>query len=265
MLGIDLSIPSVAAAARPFSPLSLFASGEQGVWYDPGDLSTLFQDSAGTTPVTAVDQPVGLMRDKSGRGNHASQTSDTSRPLLQQDGSGRYYLLFDGSNDSLSTANINLSATNKMGLFAGIRKLSDSVVGIVAEFSANGGINNGIFILTAPNDAANANYGWYSKGTGLSQVLASPYAAPITHVITGIGDIASDSALLRLNGTQVSSNATDQGTGNYGNHPLFIGRRNNSSLPFNGRLYHFIVRGAASSSAQIAATEAWVNTKTGAY
>jgi hypothetical protein len=48
-----------------FSPLSLFASGEQGVWYDPSDMSTLFQDSAGTTPVTAVEQPVGLVLDKS--------------------------------------------------------------------------------------------------------------------------------------------------------------------------------------------------------
>ena len=37
-----------------FSPAVLFASGEQGVWYDPSDFTTLFQDSAGTTPVTAV-------------------------------------------------------------------------------------------------------------------------------------------------------------------------------------------------------------------
>ena len=35
------------------------------VWYDPSDLSSLFQDSAGTTPVTALEQPVGLMMDKS--------------------------------------------------------------------------------------------------------------------------------------------------------------------------------------------------------
>ena len=43
----------------------LFANGEQGVWYDPSDLSTLFQDTAGTIPVTGVEQPVGLMLDKS--------------------------------------------------------------------------------------------------------------------------------------------------------------------------------------------------------
>jgi len=43
----------------------LFASGEQGAWYDPSDLSTLYQDSAGTTPVTALGSPLGLMLDKS--------------------------------------------------------------------------------------------------------------------------------------------------------------------------------------------------------
>ncbi len=45
--------------------LGLFASGEPGFWLDPSDLSTMYQDSAGTTPVTAVEQPVGLILDKS--------------------------------------------------------------------------------------------------------------------------------------------------------------------------------------------------------
>ena len=44
---------------------SLFASGEQGFAYDPNDLSTMFQDAAGTVPVTGAGQPVGLMLDKS--------------------------------------------------------------------------------------------------------------------------------------------------------------------------------------------------------
>lgn len=48
-----------------FSPADLFASGEQGAWFDPSDLSTMFQDSTGTTPVTADGQPVGLILDKS--------------------------------------------------------------------------------------------------------------------------------------------------------------------------------------------------------
>jgi hypothetical protein len=72
-----------------FSPAALFAASEVGVWYDPSDFSTMYQDSAGTTPVTGLEQPVGLIRDKSGRGNHASQSTFASRPVL----SARYNLL----------------------------------------------------------------------------------------------------------------------------------------------------------------------------
>ena len=43
----------------------LFANGEQGFFYDPNDLSTMFQDAAGTVPVTGAGQPVGLILDKS--------------------------------------------------------------------------------------------------------------------------------------------------------------------------------------------------------
>lgn len=43
----------------------LFSNNEQGFAYDPNDLSTMFQDVAGTTPVTAAGQPVGLVLDKS--------------------------------------------------------------------------------------------------------------------------------------------------------------------------------------------------------
>lgn len=63
---------------------SIFANNEQGFFYDPDDLSTMFQDTAGTVPVTAAGQPVGLRKDKSGRNNHAYQTVSASRPILQQ-------------------------------------------------------------------------------------------------------------------------------------------------------------------------------------
>jgi len=49
-----------------FLPIDLFADGERGAWYEPRDISTLFQDSAATTPVIADGDPVGLMLDKSG-------------------------------------------------------------------------------------------------------------------------------------------------------------------------------------------------------
>lgn len=47
-----------------FDPASLFANDELGVWLDPSDTSTLFQDTAGTTPVTAPGQTVALALSK---------------------------------------------------------------------------------------------------------------------------------------------------------------------------------------------------------
>jgi len=80
-----LRLPRLGAMMRSggFSPAALFAGGIQGAWFDPSDLSTLFQDSAGTTPVTASGQPVGLMLDNSGNGNHAVQAIAAARPIYQ--------------------------------------------------------------------------------------------------------------------------------------------------------------------------------------
>ena len=75
--------------------LALFAGGKQGVWYDPSDKSTLFQDAAGTVPVTKDGDPVALMRDKSGNGNHATQTVSAARPAYK----GLYY---DGVDDFMA-------------------------------------------------------------------------------------------------------------------------------------------------------------------
>ena len=47
--------------------------------YNPD--ATLYQDEAGTVRVTAVGQPVGYIRDKSGRGKHATQSNATKQPV----------------------------------------------------------------------------------------------------------------------------------------------------------------------------------------
>ena len=45
MIGIGATLFKVPTMHRgaAFSPASLFSSGEEGAWYDPSDLSTLFQ------------------------------------------------------------------------------------------------------------------------------------------------------------------------------------------------------------------------------
>lgn len=450
-----------------FNPAAvLFGAGEQGGWYDPSDISTLFQDTAGTTPVTATGQTVARINDKSGRGNHLTQATAASRPIygiepfggrrnlltfteqfdnaawlklngvvtandttapdgtatadtfsdetatnvhgvrlsanpalsttyavsvyakmgtrryvslsvsaassaalyasvsfdlqsgavvntgavgtgfsvvssaIENAGNGWYrciavlafgsagtlpqayistgtdgsiggfglqnytgtngtvflwgaqlelgslatpyqrvtdqwnvteagvpsvsYLQYDGTDDWFISPTIT-PGIDKAQVFAGVRKLSDAAAGIVVESGT--GTENGIFVITAPRTGGVGNYRFISKGTVLADAFpASGYSAPITNVLTGIGDIAADTAILRVNGTQVATSAADQGTGNYLAYPLYVGRRGGTTLPFNGRLYQLLVRyGANLDAATIAATETFVNSKTGAY
>ncbi len=64
-VGVSTSRRFIGTAFRNFNQIQkLFANNEQGFFYDPNDLSTMFQNYEGTSPVTAVGQPVGIILDK---------------------------------------------------------------------------------------------------------------------------------------------------------------------------------------------------------
>jgi hypothetical protein len=121
-LGVGLlastSLATRRGASTAFSPASLFTTGEPGAWYDPSDLTTLFQDSAGTTPVTTPGQSVGRMLDKSGRGNHATQSNAAQRPTYGiVPATGRRNLLINTT--TLSTQSVTVAAGSHTLSFTG--------------------------------------------------------------------------------------------------------------------------------------------------
>jgi hypothetical protein len=256
-----------------YNPLLLFAAGEVGVWFDPSDLSTMFQDSAGTTPA-AIDQAVGLILDKSGRGNHASQTTLASRPILRQDNSGRYYLDFDGIDDSLFTASINFALPHAT-IFMGVAKRSGAT-GVIIELSATFATNAGSFVISSSGIAAddlslscNATFTFGGTRTGYQ---ATSYPAPKALTVMCAFDMSKTSrqevVTPRINNTTPTLNGTFDSAitpANFGNYPINLGRRNNATLPFNGGMYSIIVRGAFTSVLERQDVEQWVNQKTGAY
>jgi len=370
---------------------SLFVSGEQGIWLDPSDFSTLYQDAAGTTPVTAVGQPVGLALDKrlglalgaelvtngdfdnadgwvlqseasissgslnfnatatrtatatgascvSGRwyvvefdltytsgtarfdagggtttitgstghkkyirqatgtnafyfscasagavysvdnvtvrelpGNHAYQTTSASRPTLQQDSNGLYYLNFDGTDDGMATPSIDFTGTDKMTVWAGAQSASTADTAIIAELSsATGAGNPGSMAILWPRLPYAVNFAL--AGAALASRSTSAPADTARLVISCAFDLSASAAVdeikPKVNGAVPSLLTVDAGpagTGNYGSYPLYIGRRGGTTRPFNGRIYQLIVRGAASNAGQIAAGEAWCNSKARAY
>ena len=440
------SIVSLSCGATEFSPYDLFTGGVQGAWYDPSDYSTLFQDSTGTTPVTAVEQPVGRMLDKSGNNNHALQATAASRPVLrarynlltyseqfdnaawtksnaavtanattapdgaltadlltpdataaafhltsqsnallgatvisvyakpngydklaisvqfasvvvfdvtagtvvsggaaasiqsvgngwyrcsysftrtgtsnieigvarQSDGawvgwapngtSGIYiwgaqsnlgtsigtyqqiaaatsyntvgflpYLSLDGVDDSYSTSSINFAATDKMSGCIGLTKLSGAAEGIVAEHGVAGVNANADTILSAPGNGGDGFYPFASSLRPYGGVWVAG-ASPITVVASvaqnaAAGGSGATNVTIRLNGALPTQTPyfSSTSTAALGNYPLYIGRRNNATLPLNGRLYQMVICGKALSASELASTEAYVNTKTGAY
>jgi hypothetical protein len=160
----DLSIVACPTNIAPFNPTSLFASGEQGVWFDPSDFSTLFQDSAGTTPVTAAGQSVGKMLDKSGRANHVTQPTAGKLPILQQDGNGKYYLAVDGVNDCMFTSGPSVPFAASSTFAAAILYTNTTTFGVAMT-------GNQMYIAA---DVGNT----YSYGQGVGTSVGTRTAAP---------------------------------------------------------------------------------------
>ncbi len=256
----------ISGAQGLFSPVSMFSAGEQGAWYDPGDISTLFQDAEGVIPVTASGQVVGRMLDKSGRGNHATQSTAGSKPILRNAG-GLWYLEFDGVDDFLVTGAINLSGVDKVSVFAGVRKLSDSAIGTVVGLSSTPSAA-GAFELSAPGAPATYRFAGRSSageaGLATAQTSAS-YVAPQTSVISGVADFALSAGefKIRANGVLAGASASLANTGAFSVSPLYIGRRGGSSLPFSGNIYGLVVRGSLTDDPGIAAIEKYLAARSG--
>lgn len=227
----------------------LFGSGEQGFWYDPSDFSTMYQDSAGTTPVTAVGQPVGKILDISGNNNHAYQATAASRPILRQDGVGNYYLEFDGIDDSLATNSIDFTGTDKISVFAGMYKTEgSSSIHMLYELSSNSGNNNGAFGCFAPENTA--RFKFYARNTINNTVLTTDpkYDSPLLAVVNHFIDFSDSSTSTfnepYVNGEHIITAVSPTIGGSLGNYPLYIGRRNGAAYPFSGRLYGLVISGA---------------------
>lgn len=117
MLGIGFGISTLATQSHKplFSPLDL---ASLATWYDPSDLSTLFQDVAGTIAATSDGDQVRLMLDKSGQGKSATHVV-TNTPILRISG-GKTWLEFNNSAGFVLPANI--FETLEYSIFLGFGK-----------------------------------------------------------------------------------------------------------------------------------------------
>src|SRR6056297_2492342 len=130
--------PQRGGAVDPI--LALFANGEQGAYISAWTLSSLFQDAAGTTPADTVGDSVAKAADLDGQTDNSITTANTAwRPKLAQDGSGFYYLEFDGEDDFLqSAAGVFGSALSELWVAAAVDTDNAAVRNFVVGISDGG-------------------------------------------------------------------------------------------------------------------------------
>lgn len=240
-----------APSAR-WHPRALFGAGEPGVVFDWSKQSSLYQDSARTTLVNAAGDPIGSVTDESGNGNHASQTTATSRFVWQGD-----HAETDGVDDWLVTPSIDFSGTDKVTIIASVHKSVDAGIAVIAELSGTAILNTNTFSLLGPVSASLNNFGAYSRGSGARRAVAVVAPAPVTAVVTAECDISAPRVRVTLGDGQSSENVDDQGEGNFGNYPLYIGARGGSGANFSGWFYRLIVIGRLLNASDMARSEAW--------
>ncbi len=228
--------------------------------------ATMFQDSGGTTPVTATGQPVGKILDKSGRGNHATQATSAARPVLQQDAGGKYYLAFDGVDDVLGTASFVLSSLGRMTSTFGVK--FDVITGF------HGYLQLGIAGNTGSAWSYANNTDFELKAAGATAITSAVYnglistaAAVQTQKINLAGATSSDCVGIRKNGVDVTASGFTApgpcGVSAFQNSAMSIGLA--AGVFLQGRIYSVIVRGETSTAQEIVDAETYVNSKTGAY
>ena len=184
------------------------------------------------------------------------------------------YLRFDGIDDSMYTpANLNLSGTDKVAVFAGVRIAAGTGSQNVCEFSNNAFTTNGGFSVAQGPNAASSGFGFLmNAGSGIAGQTADksvPYSSAITETFDSAQSGLANEVKLRMDGvaqTFTSTSGTDSGSGNFGSHILNIACRGATVSPgvfLNGNIYSLIVVGSAVSAGNISATEQWVAQKTG--
>ena len=112
---------------------SLFSAGEQGAFYVPQPIvngaQALFQDAAGTVPVTADGDPIGSTKDQSPNDRSSIQSVSTRRPVYSTDGALNF-AAFDGI-DSFLQATYGAAVTPPCTLSIAMNRLDTSEAAIL--------------------------------------------------------------------------------------------------------------------------------------
>ncbi|MEM7295612.1 MAG: hypothetical protein AAF330_03150, partial [Pseudomonadota bacterium] len=240
MLGLSLALHHRVGgeASAPFPADDLEA------WYDPSDLSTLWQDTEGTVPVTAAGQAVAKVTDKSGNGFDLAQSIPAARPIYKTDGT-LHWLEFDGLDDNLRCPVGPRSAPGTFGM-------SLDVLSLPVSFANPAESASKAPQLYITQSQPNQLRGFWGDGfLFVSREAAFPDIGP-TSLLTWLdGTVAT---LKSEDREFVTADVTPSGS----DGPLDIGKAS-----FHGRVFAATYHRSALTVAGRARVETYLNTRAG--
>jgi hypothetical protein len=268
MLALGFELPAMAlrraapsSSPVPFSPLQLAPSA----MFDPSNMPQLFQDDAGTTAVTADNQPVGLWRDETVNGVDMIQAVSAARPSYRTDGT-HHWIETDGVDDALATA-ASLRVGNPLTMVFGVHLLTTLGTSRVNIAEISRTKNNGISIGPRANNDRMQVYSRLSdQGVSASHVVApSIWGGHQPHVVTL--QTAPGNVTVRLDGVEVMNTSQNLATETIEPHPLRIGLAlTGGSIPGAFKLFGLQVWDGTRTQpnpSQIDALEQWMADKVG--
>jgi hypothetical protein len=218
----------ILGGPAPFALIDLFAASEVGWLIDVRDGQNMWQDEAGTTPVTAAGQSVALVGATGPAGlRRFVQGTAGNRPVYQVDATGGH-LVGNGSAFMVQQSpNQNgLPANLSMGVLIEPTG-ADNVRGTVAGWKIS--TSNNFCYVEAPAFSASQIGGEVRLGTSTGSIARGVVDSPWSRNHWWLGEWSRDGSntarRFRLNGAETIDGATASGTNNFTNAPWELFRR----------------------------------------
>jgi hypothetical protein len=237
----------VVASAQNF-PLSL----SPALWLDAADTSTITESSGS----------VSQWASKAG-GYNAVQSTGANQPTTGSATiNGRNVIVFDGSTDSLSVANFDLTPGGQKFSVAIVATAASGGDRIFIEQTTNFNNNLGAFVLarTSTNVVELGKRGASFATFATSGTLTTAAKA---FVGTHDGTLSTNETSGWLNGDGSGTRANGNTNSNNLNATLFIGARAGTSLYLNGQIAEIVVTTYVLTTQQRTDLESYFTTKWG--
>ncbi len=248
------ALAALEAQTHTVSWLPSDVSGLQ-LWLDASDISTLWQDSAGTTPVTTNGQSVGRWLDKSSNARVYSQSTAGRLPLYQSSGlgSGKPSVLGDDTDDGL-LASVTWGIDGAQTLAVALKISSiptsaeqDQVLSYRSSTPRRSVfLFNGSGLVTFPPWFFSFDTAVTTTGVGISDALDTN-AHRVVVIYDGVSSTATSSYTIDLDGTSKTVVAST-GTSSTGSTFNALLSRTDASIPAAVHVSEIVVYNAALSA-----------------